>query len=228
MDLVKLEKEKVMTDSLLVAKKFGKEHRHVVHKITKLKESMSKIKGETYVRLKFEKSSRTYKGQVYDIYLMNREAFSLLVMQFTGEKALKWQLKFNDAFYDMETALLKEQLNKNNVEWGRARQQSIGARRKETDVIKLFVDYATKQGSQNAKFYYANITKMTYKCLGLIQYNKPKLRDALDQMELSHLLVAENMAAKRILQYMGEQEHYKVIFEKVKEDIINYNKIVMI
>ena len=36
------------------------------------------------------------------MYLMDRDGFSLLVMSFKGEKALKWKLDFIDAFNAME------------------------------------------------------------------------------------------------------------------------------
>lgn len=38
-------------------------------------------------------------------YLMNRDGFSLLVMGFTGSKALEWKLKYIDAFNKMEDRL---------------------------------------------------------------------------------------------------------------------------
>ena len=47
-------------------------------------------------------------GQKYLQYLMNRDGFSLLVMGFTGKKALEWKLKYIEAFNTMEK-LLKEQ-----------------------------------------------------------------------------------------------------------------------
>ena len=41
-------------------------------------------------------------GQTYPMYLMNRDGFSLLVMGFTGAKALEWKLKYIEAFNEME------------------------------------------------------------------------------------------------------------------------------
>ena len=36
------------------------------------------------------------------MFLMNRDGFSLLVMGFTGKKALEWKLKYIKAFNQME------------------------------------------------------------------------------------------------------------------------------
>lgn len=39
------------------------------------------------------------------MYYMNRDGFSLLVMGFTGKKAIEWKIKFINAFNEMEKAL---------------------------------------------------------------------------------------------------------------------------
>lgn len=41
------------------------------------------------------------------MYLMTRDGFSLLVMEFTGQKALEWKLKYIEAFNYMEESLMK-------------------------------------------------------------------------------------------------------------------------
>ena len=42
------------------------------------------------------------------MYLMNRDGFTLLAMGFTGEKALKWKIKYIAAFNAMESELKKQ------------------------------------------------------------------------------------------------------------------------
>jgi hypothetical protein len=84
---------------------------------------------------------------------------------------------------------------------------------------KNFVEYATLQGSQNAKRYYGNITKMEYKALGLLAEEKPKLRDTLDLMELHQLILAEDLVRRQFKKYMQEKLHYKEIYVLVKQDL---------
>jgi hypothetical protein len=143
----------------------------------------------------------------------------MLVMGFTGDKALKFKAKFICAFDMMENQLVKLQTNKNNEMWLGVREQSKQLRRKETDIIKEFVEYATKQGSKNAQFYYKHITNAVYGCLQLIQYKKPKLRETLDMFELGQLMVAENVAKQSLIKHMNEKAHYKEIFLLVKQDL---------
>ena len=165
------------------------------------------------------KEERVYRGRDYTAYLMNREFFSLLVGRFTTKKAREWQRKFNASFYEMEKALLQEAKNGESSEWLKCRTQSKQMRLQQTDVIKEFVEYATNQGSQSARYYYKHITNATYKALQLIQHKKPKIRDTLNFMELAHLMVAESVAKQSLRKYMEAGEHYKTIFVLVKQDL---------
>ena len=98
--------DQVLTNSLLVAEKFGKEHKNVLSSIREL------IKGcaENAANLMFEETTyiNDQNGQEYPIFIMNRDGFTLLAMGFTGKKALKFKLDYIAAFNAMEKAL-KEQ-----------------------------------------------------------------------------------------------------------------------
>ncbi len=49
--------------------------------------------------------------QVYPMYFMNRDGFTLLAMGFTGEKALEFKLKYIQAFNQMEEKNLPQRLS---------------------------------------------------------------------------------------------------------------------
>ncbi len=226
--LVEVHKGEVLCDSQMVADKFDYRHPHVIKVIKKLVEVLSMIKGEEPGPLIFIETEREYRGQKFTVYLMDRRAFSLLSMRFTGIKALEWQMRFNDAFYLMEKQLLIEQLNKGNAHWVTQREHGKIARKDETDTIKEFVDYATAQGSSNAKFYYKHVTIACYRCLQLIESEKPKLRDTLDIMELNQLALAEHLAEKSLKKHMASGEHYKTIFTLVKIDLERFAEGLML
>lgn len=89
-----------LTNSLLVAEKFGKRHKHVIEAIEKLLVKTAENSSDLCM---FEKS--TYldmQGKSQPMYIMNRDGFSLLVMGFTGKKALQFKLEFINAFNEME------------------------------------------------------------------------------------------------------------------------------
>ena len=218
MALVEVKKNEIFCDSSLVAKKFGIQHAKVIKVIENLIERLRVIQSHP----KVEEFTKEYRGQSYKAYLMDREFFSMLCMRFDNEKALKWQLKFNNAFYEMEERILKSIENKQDNKFIEVREQTKIARKEETDIIKEFVDYAIKQGSTNAKFYYSNITKATYRALELMVQKKPKLRDTLDIYQLSELLLAERVAKNSLKKYMELGRHYKDVYKCVADDLTTF------
>lgn len=101
-DLVKIENNQVVTSSRQVAETFGKEHRNVMQTIENLTAENSAVK-----QLFKESIYNNSRGREYKMYYMNRDGFSLLVMGFTGKKALEWKLKYIEAFNTMEEELKK-------------------------------------------------------------------------------------------------------------------------
>jgi len=225
MDLVEVRREEVLCDSGLVARKFGQKHNHVVGVIDRLIEELRGIADSPKTPIK---ERRNYRGREYDAYLIGREFFSLLVMRFKGKKALEWQVKFNSAFYEMEKYILKGVLNAKNDHWLIGREEGKLVRRDTTDVIQIFVEYATQQGSTHAQHYYKHITNATYKALGLIAHNRPKLRDTMDMMELSTLTMAEIVAQRSLQKHMDDMIPYKKIYDFVKDDIERFAITLMI
>ena len=100
-DLVTIDGQQVVTSSRNVAEHFEKRHADVLETIEKLKTENSVL-----TKMFFE---TTYKvdgnNKSYKEYLMNRDGFSLLVMGFTGAKALAWKLRYIEAFNAMEAKL---------------------------------------------------------------------------------------------------------------------------
>ena len=91
--------DQAMTNSLLVAEKFGKEHRHVLDSIRNLTAENSAAK------LLFVESEYDNRGKTYPMYVMNKDGFTLLVMGFNGKDALNFKLDFLNAFNKMESML---------------------------------------------------------------------------------------------------------------------------
>lgn len=90
----------LVVSSRRVAEDFGKRHADVIEKIVEL------IKTENSVMSMFIGSSyKAGTGKSYKEYLLTRDGFSLLVMGFTGAKALEWKLKYIEAFNKMEQAI---------------------------------------------------------------------------------------------------------------------------
>lgn len=107
-ELVTLYKNQLVTDSRQVAEHFGKQHKHVIEAVENIKAENSAL-----TQMFYETSYTAGTGKHYKMYLMNRDGFSLLVMGFTGKAALKWKLKFLEAFNAMEKAIKTPQITPN-------------------------------------------------------------------------------------------------------------------
>ena len=101
-ELVQVDNEQVVTDSRRVAEVFEKEHRNVTATIREI------LAAENSAARFFYETTYENRGKQYPCYLMNRDGFSLLVMGFTGAKAMQWKIKYIEAFNEMERQL-KEQ-----------------------------------------------------------------------------------------------------------------------
>lgn len=91
---------RILASSRDVAEKFGKAHKDVLDSIRNLTAENSAVKN-MFVSSTYKNS----RGRNYNEFLMDRDGFSLLVMGFTGKKALEWKLKYIDAFNKMEEIL---------------------------------------------------------------------------------------------------------------------------
>lgn len=97
----------IITTTLRIAELFEKHHKNILRDVEKLKQQLPKEFNE----LNFGRVDYTdTKGEKRPMYTLTRDAFSLLVMGFTGEKALQWKLKYIEAFNAMEKELRAKRL----------------------------------------------------------------------------------------------------------------------
>ena len=119
-----------------VAKRFGKEHKHVLAAIRQI------LVAENSATKFFHETAFEYRGQRFPEYLMNRDGFALLAMGFTGKEAVTWKLKYIEAFNQMEKQLAAQHKDQQAVQdenIQRAIDQVIAAR-KRLDEQTAFLD----------------------------------------------------------------------------------------
>lgn len=146
-------REEILTaNSRDVAEHFEKQHKDVLESIRNLTAENSATKS-MFIETSFES-----RGKFYPQYELTRDGFSLLVMGFTGSKALEWKLKYIEAFNEMERELkrLFEERKRTEIE----RAKGIIIRHVLTDTIKMKI-----ADSPNKKFAYPNYTKLIYRTI---------------------------------------------------------------
>ncbi|GAB5432209.1 MAG: hypothetical protein EpisKO_15790 [Epibacterium sp.] len=88
------------TTSLHIAEKFGKRHDDVLKRIRGL-EVPDDFNARNFAAVEYTDS----KGESRPAYELTRDGFALLVMGFTGKRAMAWKIKFLEAFNRMEAQL---------------------------------------------------------------------------------------------------------------------------
>lgn len=148
--LVKIEKfgksEKPAVSSLDVAETFGKEHKNVLRDIENIGCS------EEFNRLNFEPISYVdVMNRTQKAYIMTRDGFTLLVMGYTGNLAMKFKEAYIRQFNAMESALIGKHIE---------REKGIAVRQALTKALQ--------QSAENERMHghaYSNYTNCIYKVL---------------------------------------------------------------
>lgn len=205
-------REEILTaNSRDVAEHFEKQHKDVLESIRNLTAENSATKS-MFIETSFES-----RGKFYPQYELTRDGFSLLVMGFTGSKALEWKLKYIEAFNEMERELkrLFEERKRTEIE----RAKGIIIRHVLTDTIKMKI-----ADSPNKKFAYPNYTKLIYrtifgKSLKELQADfgvKPKetVRDYMTAEQLKEVESMEMLVSSLINLGMSYDEIKSFILQK--------------
>jgi len=229
--------ETLVVSSRLVAEDFEKEHKSVLYAIegracTCNGDGCQKCSGRGYQQLGIiqEVGTKSHLSQMFiestykdsmnraqKEYLLTRDGFALLVMGFTGEKALAWKLKYIEAFNEMEKEL--KRLYEERKQWEIERAKGVLIRHVLTDTIKMKI-----ADNPNKKFAYPNYTKLIYKAIFGKTFNelklelgiKPKesLRDYLPNEQLREIEQMEMLVSSLIGVGMGYEEIKKFIEER--------------
>lgn len=210
--------EKVLVSSRVIAECFDKKHNSVLKAIDGENRNGLHIDGLIdgiiqssgnplgyFVESKYKDA----KGKMRREYCLTRDGFSLLVMGFTGQKALAWKLKYIEAFNQME-AFIREKLS---TEWKETRIKGKFARREETDIIMTkLIPLAISQGSQHAGKLYMTYSKLVNECVGI----PAKSREKVTQRVLDVIFNLENLIEHVISEEADKGTYYKDIYQICK------------
>lgn len=138
--------ERTVVSSLDVAETFGKEHFNVVRDIRNLGCS-DEFNAINFEGIKYTDS----RGRKQDAYIMTRDGFTLLVMGYTGELAMRFKEAYIKQFNAMENALRGKLIE---------REKGIAVRQALTKALQ--------QSTENERMHghaYSTYTNVIYKVL---------------------------------------------------------------
>lgn len=169
--------EVTVVSSLDVAETFGKEHRRVLQDIREL-ECSGEFREHNFVQSSYINSQN--KNQ--PMYLITRDGFTILVMGYTGEKAMRFKEAYIKQFNAMEKALQGKLIE---------REKGIAVRQALTKALQ--------QSTENGRMHghaYSTYTNCIYKVL--FGKNAKQMREALGvgkKENLRDFLSAEELRA---------------------------------
>ena len=138
--------EVTVVTSLDIAETFGKEHKNVLRDIRELECS------DEFNRLNFELTSYIdARNRKQDMYYITRDGFTLLVMGYTGEKAMRFKEAYIRQFNAMEKALI-----------GKLKEREKGI------AVRQALTKAIQQSNENERMHghaYSTYTDVIYKSL---------------------------------------------------------------
>ncbi|WJQ02907.1 Rha family transcriptional regulator [Geobacillus stearothermophilus] len=109
--LVFIDNNRVVTDSLTVAECFGKEHKHVLRDIEVQLEKLKEAGEEEWGVTNFGQTQYQHpqNKQWYKKYLLTEEAFTLVAFAYITPEAMKMKVRFIEEFKRMKEELQKRQ-----------------------------------------------------------------------------------------------------------------------
>ncbi|MEY8428767.1 Rha family transcriptional regulator [Lachnospiraceae bacterium 46-15] len=154
-------------------------------------------------------------GRPMEVFLLNEEQATFVITLLRNSKVVvKFKKELVRQFYAMRRFLIEKQ----SKIWNDTRLASKENRLKETDVIKLLVEYAKDQGGAHSNKLYVVYTKLANSIVG-------GKRDDMTASELNTHTLVESIIKQTIEIDMSMGMHYKDIYKDCKERIKQFGEI---
>lgn len=216
-ELVELKGNDVFTNSKIISEGTENQHHAVQQIISKYEEDI-----KDFGALRFEMrvlKHENYRGSTREkIYLLNEEQATFVITLLRNSKVVvKFKKELVRQFYAMRRFLIEKQ----SKLWNDTRISNKENRLKETDVIKMLVEYAKEQGSTHSDKLYVTYTKLAKTVIG-------GNRDNISASDLNNLTLVENIILQTIRIDMSMGMHYKEIYKDCKDRIERFKDIAYI
>jgi phage regulatory protein, rha family len=213
-EITRINKEEVtVVTSLDIAETFGKDHKDVLESIRGIEAVLSRAE---FSALFFGATYKASNGKNNPMYYMNRDGFTLLVMGYTGEKAMKFKLAYIHQFNAMEKALIDKI---------REREKGIAVRQSLTKALQMSTENERMHGHA-----YSTYTNCIYKVL--FGMNAKQLREKLgigrNEDIRDHLSVEELRAMQSMESLVSGLVGCGWGYDQIKEFIQQHNTMLQI
>ena len=208
-ELVEMKDNDIFTTSKIIADGTNNKHHSMTAIIQKYESDFAE-----FGKVRFEMEPLE-SGQKEKVYLLNEEQATLLMTYLRNNEVVrKFKMNLVQQFYKMRRFLIEKQ----SKLWNDTRLASKENRLKETDIIKLLVEYAKEQGSTHSDKLYLTYTKLANSIVG-------GKRDNMTASELNTLTLVESIIKQTIEIDMSMDMHYKDIYKDCKGRLAQFAEI---
>lgn len=219
MKICSIENNEVFTDTLVIAEGVGIEHRAVMQL---LKTHSTTDTLSTFQMLKVTRGGRPLEYAK----LTEIQATFLITLMRNSEKVIAFKEKLTTEFFRQRQIISQLVAQQKNPDWQNIRKDGKAVYHQKTNVIKQFVDYATEQGSQNAKNYYAGLAKMENSSLFFLEQKYKNVREILTIRQLMQVATADQIVEKALLDGMEQGLSYKDCYRLAKDRVTAFAEII--
>lgn len=213
--LVELRKDEVFTNSKIIAEGTNNKHSSIQRIISKYEKRFSEF-GQVRFEMRPVKYSRGTNEE--KVYLLNEEQAMFLMVLLRNDGVDGVVVAFKSRLVSEFIKMRRFIQEKQSKLWNDTRIASKENRLKETDVIKILVDYSKEQGSEHSDKLYLTYTKLAKT---VINGN----REELTVSDLNNLTLVESIILQTIRIDMSMGMHYKEIYKDCKNRIEQFKNI---
>lgn len=217
-ELVLLDGNKAYTTTLIVAEGCKVEHRATMQLLKRHQKTETL---STFEMLKVSRGGRPIEYAKLD----EIQTTFLITLMKNSVPVVAFKEKLTNAFFKQRQTIANLIANR-TPDWQNIRKDGKQIYLQKTDIIKEFVEYATNQGSKNAKMYYANLAQMENRALFFFEQKYKNMREVLTIKQLMQVSTADDVIDKALQEGMNRGVSYKECYELAKERIVSFVEII--
>lgn len=221
-NLVSIKNDNIYVSTKILAQQLNRQHRVIYNLVNKYKKQL-----EMLGVLSFQSVPKMddIGGGTSKIYYLNEEQYIFLITNMRTkaneiDTVMKVKMEISKQFVSMKKYVLEQKIQKQNQQYIETRNQSKIGRKQETDIIKIFVEYAKSQGSKSAGKYYMAISKMENKAFFILKEKFKNVREILNIQQLSKIIIADMIVKEAIIEGMEKKMKYTAIFQLAKKRVV--------
>ncbi len=227
--VVEIHEDRLVAGTLIIAEGFGRRHNEVVKLTKKYKKEFAEL-AEPY-QLSNPITSRKIKtdGRPVIEFLLNEAQTIFLGSMFRAKSGndpvLRFKVQLAKDFVKQKKVIAALLNQKQTPKWIKNRAEGKQIRREETDTIKDFITYCTKQGSKTPKRYYTAFSRVVNDSMFEFNGKFKNKREAMTANQLKEVQFADRIVSRGIIEGMATGMHYKDIYKMVRDRLVSLGEM---